>query len=150
MDNPKNILLIHGPNLNLLGQRQQEHYGDLTLKMIEDEVESYAALKHLSVVSFHSNHEGHIIDFIQSESKNSSALIINAGALTHYSYALHDAILDCRLPTVEVHLSDIQSREPWRAHSVIKPACIHSVMGKKEKGYIEAIDYLSEYLSHEH
>ncbi len=137
-------------NLNLLGQRQREHYGELTLEKIENQVKSYAAYKSFSVVCFQSNHEGNIIDLIQSESKKAHAMIINAGALTHYSYALHDAIADCKLPTIEVHLSDIHSREPWRAHSVIKPVCIHSIIGKKEKGYIEAIDYLTEYLSHEH
>jgi len=75
-------------------------------------------------------------------------MIINAGALTHYSYALHDAIVDSKIPTVEVHLSNIKAREPWRAQSVIEPACIHTIMGKKLQGYLEAVDYLAEHLNH--
>lgn len=144
--NINTILLIHGPNLNLLGQRDPHHYGTLTLASLEASVKQHAAVQTISVKSFQSNHEGALIDAIQTTPAD--AIIINAGALTHYSYALHDAIKDSGLPTVEVHLSNISEREPWRAHSVIEPACIKTIMGKKLQGYLDAVDYLSEYLQH--
>jgi 3-dehydroquinate dehydratase-2 len=142
----KTILLIHGPNLNKLGARDPEHYGTLTLKALEEAAITHGNENHFMVKCFQSNHEGALIDLIQET--DADAIIINAGALTHYSYALHDAIVDRGLPTVEVHLSDIQSREPWRAHSVIAPACVHTIMGKKHLGVMEAIDYLKEHLNH--
>lgn len=144
--NKETILLLHGPNLNQLGQRDIAHYGSLTLEKLENHVKEYAASKQYTVVAFQSNHEGDLIDIIQKT--QAIAMIINAGALTHYSYALHDAIIDSRLPTIEVHLSNIKAREPWRALSVIEPACIKTIMGKKMEGYLEAVDYLVEHLNH--
>lgn len=138
----KTILLIHGPNLNKLGSREHEHYGMMTLKDIEEAVQHRAG-EH-PVLCFQSNHEGSLIDFIQNETENSMAIIINPGALTHYSYALHDAIVDCKLFTIEVHLSNILEREPWRAISVISPACQQTIMGKKLDGYLEAVDTIVE------
>ncbi len=143
----KTILLIHGPNLNQLGQRNPDHYGTFTLEQLEHEVREYAASKQYAVLTFQSNHEGALIDTIQTHTDNTVAVIINPGAFTHYSYALHDAIIDSKLPTVEVHLSDIKAREPWRAHSVIAPACFCSIAGKKLQGYLEAVDILVERLS---
>jgi len=143
----KTILLIHGPNLNRLGARDASHYGSLTLSDIEGLVEKDAKALGLNVKAFQSNHEGHLIDFLQKESDNAAGIIINPGALTHYSYALHDALLDTRLPCVEVHLSDIKSREAWRQNSVTAPACIAQISGKKEKGYIEALKLLHTQLS---
>ena len=142
----KQILLMHGPNLNKLGKRDPEHYGTLTLEKLEHEVKEYAVTKGYIVSCFQSNHEGTLIDVIQET--DAHALIINPGAFTHYSYALHDAIIDSTLPTVEVHLSDISVREPWRAHSVIEPACLHSIKGKKLQGYMDAVDFLVEHFSH--
>jgi 3-dehydroquinate dehydratase-2 len=139
----KTILLIHGPNLNLLGKRDHGQYGTMSLIDIENSVQSRA--KDYRILCFQSNHEGDLIDFIQAHTEESMAMIINPGAFTHYSYALHDAILDSQLPTVEVHLSNIMAREPWRAHSVITPVCVHTIMGKKLNGYIEAIDYILEH-----
>lgn len=139
----KNILLIHGPNLNKLGQRDHELYGNVSLETIETAVQ--ARYRGYRVLSFQSNHEGDLIDFIQEHSESSHAMIINAGALTHYSYALHDAIVDSKLPTVEVHLSNIYEREPWRAQSVISAVCVHTIMGKKLEGYLEACDYIMEH-----
>ena len=136
------ILLVHGPNLNLLGARDAEHYGSLTLSDIETLVASEAKKAGLEVKAFQSNHEGALIDFMQKESANASGIIINPGAFSHYSFALHDALLDTGLPAVEVHLSDINAREEWRRTSVTAPACIAMVSGKKEQGYIEALKLL--------
>lgn len=135
----KTILLIHGPNLNLLGKRDTSHYGTLTLSDIEKLVESEAKKTGLEVKAFQSNHEGTLIDWIQKEAPNVAGIIINPGALTHYSYALHDALLDAGVLTVEVHLSDVGAREEWRRISVTAPACIGQISGKKEKGYLEAL-----------
>jgi len=134
------ILLIHGPNLNLLGKRDKEHYGSLTLADIEKLVKNKANELDSEVECFQSNHEGALIDWIQEKSEHADCIIINPGAFTHYSYALHDALVDTSLPCIEVHLSDINQREEWRKVSVIKPACIAQISGKKEKGYEEALD----------
>ena len=140
------ILLIHGPNLNRLGARDALHYGSKTLADIEALVSAEAEKFGHNVKSFQSNHEGALIDFLQSESENAAGIIINPGALTHYSYALHDALTDTGLPCVEVHLSDIKSREEWRKISVTASACIAQISGKKEDGYIEALKLLREHL----
>lgn len=140
------ILLIHGPNLNKLGTRDRGQYGSATLSAIEKLVADEAGKAGLAVKAFQSNHEGALIDFLQAESGGAKGIIINPGALTHYSYALHDALLDARLPAVEVHLSDIASREQWRRISVTAPACIGQISGKKEHGYLEALEMLREKL----
>ncbi len=138
----KKILLVHGPNINLLGKRDRGHYGDLTLLDLENLVEAEAKKLGLQMESFQSNHEGELIDFLQEKSESSSGIIINPGALTHYSYALHDAIVDTGLPCVEVHLSDVDNREEWRKISVTAPASIAKISGKKEQGYLEALELL--------
>jgi 3-dehydroquinate dehydratase type II len=140
------ILLIHGPNLNLLGVRDTEHYGKTTLADIEALVKDAAGKRGNSVITFQSNHEGALVDFLQKESPKAAGIIINPGALTHYSYTLHDALQDTKLPAVEVHLSNINSREEWRKVSVTSPACIAQVSGKKELGYIEAMELLNKNL----
>ncbi len=142
----KKILLIHGPNLNLLGKRDEKHYGVETLSGVESEVKKAAKKLGLSLVAFQSNHEGDLIDFLQKK-RDASGIIINPGALTHYSYALHDALIDTGLPAVEVHLSDITNREKWRAISVTAPACKKIISGKKVEGYLEALHYLNSFLS---
>lgn len=143
----KTILLIHGPNLNLLGKRDQAHYGSLTLKKLEEIVKAEAKVLGYRILPFQSNHEGELIDFIQKNSEKTDGILINPGALTHYSYALHDAIIDAQVPTVEVHLSDINKRESWRKISVTKPACIGQKFGKKEKSYLEALTLLHKKLT---
>ena len=143
----KTILLIHGPNLNFLGKRDSGHYGIMSLSNLVLVVEQYAKKLKLNVKGFLSNYEGALIDFLQKNSSKALGIIINAGALTHYSYALHDALLDTKLPTVEVHLSKIEKREKWRRISVIAPACKKVISGKKELGYFEALDYLSNLLN---
>ena len=143
----KKILLLHGPNLNWLGKRDAKHYGTITLQDIEKLCQLEAKKNRFELIAYQSNHEGDLIDKLQEVTQHCTAIIINAGALTHYSYAIHDALLDANLLTVEVHLSNILEREPWRRHSVISAACDHVIQGKKEQGYIEAIQYLSRQLT---
>ena len=141
------ILLIHGPNLNQLGRRDTAHYGSSTLKDIEAMVAAEAKKCGFAVKAFQSNHEGALIDWLQAESTDAVGIIVNAGALTHYSYALHGALADPGLPAVGVHLSDIATRENWRRLSVTAPACIAQIAGKKEKGYLEACALLCDRLN---
>lgn len=141
------ILLLHGANLNFLGRRNVSHYGTLTLEDIINVTEAEAAKFNLEVIAYQSNHEGDLIDKLQSEASNCVGLIINPGAFTHYSYALYDALLDVALPSVEVHLSNIKEREDWRKKSVTAQACIKIISGKKEDGYKDAVKILAEYLN---
>ncbi len=141
------ILLIHGPNLNRLGKRDAQQYGSVTLASIGALVRKEAKKFGYEIRTFQSNSEGELIDFLQVESDQASGIIINPGALTHYSYTLHDAIKDTKLPAVEVHLSEIQSRESWRKISVTAPACIAQISGKKEEGYVEAVALLHKSLN---
>lgn len=140
------ILLIHGPNLNKLGLRDRTQYGSLTLQDIEALVKAEAAKFGYEVATMQSNHEGELIDYLQERSIAAVGIIINPGAFTHYSYALYDALVDTALPIVEVHLSDINNREPWRKISVTAPACIAQISGKKEAGYEEAVQLLHEHI----
>ncbi|KKT35739.1 MAG: 3-dehydroquinate dehydratase [Parcubacteria group bacterium GW2011_GWA2_44_12] len=140
------LLVLNGPNLNNLGKRDKAHYGALTLSALERMMRKHAKPLGVRLLFFQSNHEGSLIDFIQKRRVGSDALIINPGALTHYGYSLYDAIIDSKLPSVEVHLSDISKREPFRRRSVIKAACVKQIMGKKEQGYIEALEFLVRFL----
>ena len=130
----------------MLGARAHEHYGTLTLRDIEALVSEEGKKHGFEVLPFQSNHEGALIDFLQKERGHGVGIIINPGAFTHYSYALHDALVDTKLPCVEVHLSNIKEREEWRRNSVTASACIAQVSGKKEKGYVEALGILVEHL----
>jgi len=116
----------------------------LTLKEIEQVTITAAKAFDLDVMCYQSNHEGDLIDILQAQTDQCVGIIINAGAFTHYSYALHDAILDTQLPAVEVHLSNLAEREAWRQQSVITPSCLKVISGKKEKGYQEAVAFLAE------
>jgi 3-dehydroquinate dehydratase-2 len=136
------LLLIHGANLNALGRRDSHHYGQLTLPALVELVRRHVLDWGWTVKDFQSNHEGDLIDFIQKESGEANAILINPGAWTPSSYALHDALVDTGLPVIEVHLSDIKNREPWRAHSVIAPACLKQFYGEHEKSYLKALDFL--------
>jgi 3-dehydroquinate dehydratase II len=140
----KTVLLIHGPNLNLLGRREAKIYGAKTLSQLQNLVKVRARGFKMSIKAFQSNHEGALIDFLQKQSPKASGVIINPGALTHYSYALHDALIDANIPCIEVHLSDIKSREKWRKKSVTAAACIKTIWGKKERGYLEALQILND------
>ncbi len=138
----KKILLLNGPNLNMLGVREPEIYGRDTLDTIEAEVVAYGAERDVQVDCFQSNHEGVLIDKIHEAHWRYDGIVYNPGAHTHYSYALRDAIGSIDTPVVEVHLSDIDAREPFRAISVIEPVCIAQIKGKGKVGYKEAIDLL--------
>ena len=136
------VKLIHGPNLNMLGIRQPEIYGTLTLSDIEKLVTDTAKKQGIEVECFQTNSEGALIDAIHSCYKTCDGIILNAGAYTHYSYALRDAISSVMVPCVEVHISDIHSREPFRQVSVLEPVCIKQICGMGEKGYVLALEEL--------
>lgn len=137
------ILLLNGPNLGSLGRRQPEVYGSETLAEIVASCRAHALERGAVLEAFQSNHEGALIDRL--EQLDYDALIVNFGALSHTSYALHDALLTAGRPTVEVHISDTASREPWRRTSVTAPAAQHQVVGRGWRGYLEAIDWLLEH-----
>lgn len=136
------ILLIHGPNLNLLGKRNRDVYGDKTLPELEARVTQRARELGVLVKAYQSNHEGALIDFIQEEAPKADGIIINPGALTHYGLSLRDALEDSNLPVIEVHLSDIHSREEWRSKSVIEDLAKTQICGLGWQGYIDAVDFL--------
>lgn len=137
------VLVINGPNLNLLGVRRPEVYGTTTLAELEERCRAWGAGLGIEVETFQSNHEGEIIDRLQDALGSADGVVLNPGALTHYSYALHDAIEAVALPVVEVHLSDISQREEWRARSVVSPACAASIRGHGVEGYREALELLA-------
>ena len=141
----KKILIINGPNLNLLGNREDDIYGKDSLDKIKSDCEKKGIEKKLEIIFFQSNHEGKIIDIIHELYRKIDGIIINPGALTHYSYSLRDAIESVQIPTVEVHLSNIMDRESFRKKSVIKDICISQVFGRGKKGYLDAINILCEY-----
>ena len=136
------ILFINGPNLNLLGKRDKSIYGDKTLSEIEGLVKKEAKSLGADVVSFQSNSEGALIDFMQKSSPRADGIIINPGALTHYGLSLRDALVDSGLPVIEVHISNIYAREKWRAKSVIAPIAKEQISGSGWQGYIKALRIL--------
>jgi 3-dehydroquinate dehydratase II len=134
------ILLLNGPNLATLGRRQPDVYGSMTLAEIVEAAHAHALARGSLLDAFQSNHEGALIDRL--EQLDYDAVVCNFGALSHTSYALHDALVAAERPAVEVHISDIASREPWRRVSVTAPATRHQVIGRGWRGYLEAIDWL--------
>lgn len=138
----KTILLINGPNLNLLGSRQPEIYGRVTLAEIVAMVTKKAEAAQAAVIPFQSNHEGGLIDFIQAEYQAAAGLIINPGALTHYGYALRDCLAGIDRPIIEVHLSNLDKREEWRRTSVIADVCVGRIIGLGARGYLLALEQL--------
>jgi 3-dehydroquinate dehydratase II len=135
-------LLIHGPNLNLLGRREPEVYGSDTLEEIDRRLQEWAAKHEVTLRTFQSNHEGAIIDAIQEAAAWADGLVMNPGAYTHYSYAIRDAVAGVGLPTVEVHLSNIHKREEFRHRSVIAPVCMGQICGLGWVGYRLALEAL--------
>ena len=136
------ILVINGPNLNMLGKRDKEIYGEKTLAEINSMVMEQAKELNAEVVTFQSNSEGALIDFIQEQSASADGIVINPGALTHYGISLRDALADTLLPIIEVHLSNIYAREEWRAESIIAPIAIGQISGLGWRGYIAALQTL--------
>jgi 3-dehydroquinate dehydratase-2 len=143
------ILVINGPNLNMLGSRDPQHYGSDTLESIERALTEKAKALGGELAFFQSNHEGALIDFIQQKAAEADGILINPGALTHYGYSLHDALLDAGLPVVEVHLSDIKAREKWRKISVISDAAIKQVSGLKAESYLLGLEALINHIRSE-
>lgn len=145
----KKIMVINGPNLNMLGIREPGVYGTQSYSDLESYIEDYAEKKGIEATVLQSNSEGEIIDFIHHALGNYDGIIINPAAYTHYSYAIHDALSSVNIPTVEVHISNIHKREEFRHKSVTAPACIGQICGLGFRGYTLAIDYLSETVSDE-
>lgn len=142
---PKKILVVNGPNLNLVGTREPEIYGDTPLSELNRRLEELAGQLEMELVFFQSNHEGAIIDFLHEQAPAADGLILNAGALSHYSYALADALAAVRIPTAEVHLSNIAAREDFRHTSVIAPECIGQISGFGYYGYAMALSFFSDF-----
>ncbi len=136
------ILIINGPNLNLLGVREPDIYGSESLSDIENWLNDQPEADGHSITWFQSNHEGELIDFIHGAMGNVGGIVINPGAFTHYSYAIRDAIAAINVPTVEVHLSDINTREKFREISVIKDVCLDQISGLGKIGYLKGIQRL--------
>lgn len=143
------ILVINGPNLNMLSKRNREIYGQKTLAEINSLVMEQGKALNVETVTFQSNSEGTLIDFIQEQANSADGIIINPGALTHYGLSLCDALADTKLPIIEVHLSNIYSREEWRATSVIAPIARGQVSGLGWRGYIAALRTLVSELKRE-
>lgn len=136
------IIILHGPNLNLLGDRDPDVYGSASLAEINGLLSERAEAMGLRVRCLQSNHEGELIDALHRERHWADGVVINPGALTHYSYALRDAVEAIGLPTAEVHLSDIHHREAFRRVSVLKDVCATQVSGKGAQSYVEAMERL--------
>ena len=138
----RKILLIHGPNLNLLGIRDPNIYG----KESQDELFNFISLSFpkIKFIFFQSNHEGLIIDKIHGNKDWADAMIVNVGAFSHYSYAIRDAIEAVNIPTIEVHLSDVNSRESFRKKLILSDVCFDTISGRGKQGYLDAVRKLQE------
>ena len=142
-----NVLVINGPNLNLLGEREPAIYGDRTLRDLERLIRAHAGTLRLRVKFFQSNHEGEIVDELHRLRKWADAIVINPAAFTHYSYAIRDALLAVAVPAVEVHLSDVDGRAEkegeFRKVSVVRDVCVHRFTGEGIGSYLKALDALA-------
>ena len=144
MRNP--VQVLHGVNFDVLGRRDPEQYGGMSLPELEVRIKRYAYELDLGVTFFQSNYEGEFVEYLHRLPELADAAIINAGAWTHYSYAIRDALEIAKLPVVEVHLSDITSREEWRRHSVFDGLVLGVVSGKGAEGYNDALQMLKKEL----
>ena len=140
------ILVINGPNLNMLGIREPAHYGRETYDDLLKKIHSHADKLHVDVEFRQSNHEGDLVDYIQSAYQNFNGIVINPGAYTHTSIAILDAVKSVQIPCVEVHISKIEDREDFRQVSYIRKACVKTITGQGLNGYLQAIDFLLDYL----
>ena len=140
-----NLLILNGPNLNMLGIREPEIYGSETYDDLCSLIETHAKEIGIEVTLLQSNHEGALVDAIQDAYGQMDGIIINPGAYTHTSIALLDAVKAVSIPTVEVHISDPDIREEFRRISYIRSACVKTILGHGFKGYLEAMDFLAEY-----
>ena len=141
------IEVMHGVNLDQIGRRDPEQYGALSYDQLERRISDMAADLRLETRFFHTNHEGEFVEHLHRLDGLADGIILNPGAWTHYSYAIRDALELTQLPAIEVHLSDIDAREAWRRHSVIRDLCIGTVSGKGPAGYGEALAVLRTTLS---
>ena len=139
------ILVVHGPNLNLLGKREPEIYGHQTIDGINGMIDGYAREHKLDVRTFQSNSEGAIIDFLQ-QNMDAAGIVINPGAYTHTSVALRDAIASVNIPAVEVHLSNIHAREEFRRESLIAPVCVGQISGFGARSYLLGLEAIKNYI----
>ena len=138
------ILVINGPNLNMLGIREPDHYGKETYQDLCEKIQKYCDDNNVEVEIYQSNHEGDLVDKIQSAYGTADGIVINPGAYTHTSIAILDAVKSVSIPTVEVHISKVEEREDFRQISYVRLACIKTITGHGTDGYLEAIDYLTE------
>ncbi len=136
------LLLLHGPNLNMLGRREPEIYGSMTLDQINAAIQEQASARGASLLCFQSNHEGALVDCLHAEGWDADGIIINPGALTHYGLSLRDALASLRCPIIEVHLSNVYKREPFRHTSVIAPVATGQIAGLGWRGYLLALEWL--------
>jgi 3-dehydroquinate dehydratase II len=136
--------VLHGVNFDVLGRREKAHYGGLTLPELEVKIQGHARELGLEASFYQSNHEGEYCEFLHRGSERADGLLLNPGAWTHYSWAIHDALELSGLPAVEVHLSAVDQREEWRRISVIRDLCLGVVQGKGVDGYRAALEMLKE------
>ena len=141
------IALLHGPNLDQLGRRPSAHYGTLTLRELEDRVRGWGAERDMSVAAFQTNHEGAFLEHVHGLAGAVDGAVVNPGAWTHYQWSIRDALELLGAPFVEVHLSDVEAREPHRRISVVRDIALHAVWGKGPDGYRDALDRLREELA---
>ncbi|NTW01774.1 MAG: type II 3-dehydroquinate dehydratase [Oscillochloris sp.] len=138
----RNIVVIHGPNLNMLGQREPTIYGATTLETINGTLTKRAEAVGVNLACFQSNHEGALVDFIQTSAWSADGVIINPGALTHYGLSLRDALAMLKAPIIEVHISNVYRREPFRHTSVVAPVVTGQIAGLGWRGYLLALEWL--------
>ena len=138
------ILVINGPNLNMLGIREPDHYGKETYADLVKKIQDHCDQKGIDVTLYQSNHEGDLVDKIQEAYGTADGIVINPGAYTHTSIAILDAVKSVNIPTVEVHISKVEEREDFRQISYIRLACVKTITGHGTDGYLEAIDFLAE------
>lgn len=146
MSAPTKLLFLSGPNLQLLGKRDPSQYGTETLAELYERARARAAARGAELEARQTNHEGVLVDWVGEALGRFDGILINPGAYTHTSIALHDAIAGVGLPTLEVHLSNIHAREAFRRHSMVAPACIGSIVGLRGDGYVLAVDAMLDHL----